>query len=65
MVKFRMTILAIILDDMRQCTQNLGAMHLVSEVDHKQPILESMKSWGFMVSAWQDIWKLERQDTAS
>ncbi len=53
--------LAIILDDMRQCTQNLGAMHLVSEVDHKQPILESMKSWGFMVSAWQDIWKLERQ----
>jgi hypothetical protein len=53
--------LAIILDDMRQCTQSLGAMHLVSEVDHKQPILESMKSWGFMVSAWQDIWRLERQ----
>ena len=53
--------LGIILDDMRQCTQKLGAMHLVSEVDHKQPILESMKSWGFSVSAWQDIWKLEQQ----
>jgi len=52
--------LAIILDDMRQCTQDLGAMHLVAEVDHKQPLLESMKAWGFAVSAWQDIWKLEQ-----
>jgi hypothetical protein len=47
-----------ILDDMRLCTQNTGAMHLVAEVDHKLPLLEGMKSWGFTVSAWQDIWKL-------
>jgi hypothetical protein len=53
--------LAVILDDMRQCTQGLGALHLVAEVDHKLPLLESMKSWGFGVNAWQDIWKLDHQ----
>jgi hypothetical protein len=52
--------LSIILDDMRQCAQNFGALHLIAEVDHKQPLLESMKAWGFGVCAWQDIWKLER-----
>jgi hypothetical protein len=57
--------LVAIMDDMRQCTQNLGAMHLVSEVDHKQPLLERMKSWGFSVSAWQDIWKLDQQSSFS
>ena len=50
--------LAVILYDLGQSTQQLGAMHMVAEVDHKHPLLERMKSLGFGVSAWQDIWKL-------
>jgi hypothetical protein len=53
--------LASILSDLGQSTQKLGAMHMVAEVDHKQPLLEMMKSSGFGVSAWQDIWKLNQQ----
>jgi hypothetical protein len=51
-----------ILDDMRKCTQNMGALHLVAEVDHKHSLLERLKAWGFGVSSWQDIWKLDQHD---
>jgi hypothetical protein len=53
--------LSVILDDIKQNAQNLGALHLVAEVEHKQSLLEIMKAWGFGVSAWQDIWKLAQQ----
>lgn len=53
--------LASIVNDLGLSTQQLGAMHLVAEVDHKQPLLEMFKSSGFGVSAWQDLWKLDQQ----
>jgi hypothetical protein len=53
--------LAIIFDDLGHVTQQLGGMHIIAEIDHKHPLLENMKSSGFCVSAWQDIWMLNPQ----
>jgi hypothetical protein len=46
-------------------SQRLGAMHLIAEVDHKQPLLEKMKGCGFTVIAWQDIWRLDNHSVPS
>lgn len=55
--------LAFLMNDLGHCTQDLGAMHMVAEIEHKHPLLEDLKSLGFVVSAWQDIWKLNQQAT--
>jgi hypothetical protein len=49
--------LAFIIKDMALRSQQMDAFHLVAEVDHKHPLLEDLKTCGFCVSAWQDIWQ--------
>lgn len=53
--------LLFVLKDLALRTQQLGALHIVAEIDHKHPLLEMMKVSGFRVSAWQDIWRVNNQ----
>lgn len=54
-----------IISDLVKRSPKLGAIHLVAEVEHKNPILEKLRSCGFGISAWQDIWKIPSQFTTT
>jgi hypothetical protein len=53
--------LTLMIKDLSIRTMRMGCMHLVAEVDHKYPLLEKLKSCGFGVSSWQDIWHFNQQ----